>query len=146
MRLRRIRRTFVEVFAGSGALTAAVLRAGERATALNDFTPDGTRRTGFNLLKSAHFRALLKQIKQRMITWFLAPPCKTYSRARRKNHFGCAQVLRSEDHPEGLLPRSQLVQDANLLTRLTVQLCFAQMEAGSPLKTRRAVLSGLFPS
>ena len=43
------RRLFVELFAGSAGLTAAVRETGVEALSLDNWTPDGMQRTDFDL-------------------------------------------------------------------------------------------------
>ena len=88
--------TFVEVFAGVAGLTAAVKRRGMPATALTDWDPTYTRKLAFDLLRTSDFNKLCRMIKRGKVKWLhAAPPCKTFSRARRKDKYATCRVLRS---------------------------------------------------
>ena len=124
---------FCELFAGAAGLSAAVRRVGKVARPLSSLTPDYQHRTGFNLLNLSDFQKLLKEIKQGRIRWLhAAPPCKTFSRARRNDCFAKARTLRTPAEPAGvrILGRIPMhVQEANVLATRTAKLCKAQMRA-----------------
>ena len=93
---------FLELFAGKGGLTAAVKRAGLRTFEATDVSPDGDV-VFLDLLDDATFRWLLKLAKSGRIRWLHGgPPCKTFSRARRRDQHGYAPTLRSTAFPAGL--------------------------------------------
>ena len=126
--------TFVELFAGVAGLSRAVQAKGLKVASLSDFDPTYKARTSFDLLKVSDFSRLFRFIKQQKVRWLhAAPPCKTFSRARRSDEFGCVKKLRPIGHPEGLGPpslRPWAVAGANKLANLTARLCRAQLRAG----------------
>ena len=134
VRKRATSGTFVELFAGVAGLSRAVQAKGMKVASLSDFDPTYQARTSFDLLKVSDFSRLLRFIKRKKVRWLhAAPPCKTFSRARRSDEFGCVKKLRSAEHPEGLGPphlRPWAVIEANKLTNLTARLCRAQLRAG----------------
>ena len=59
------------------------------------------------------------------------PPCKTFSRARRTDRHGSAQVLRSESYPSGLPGLvSAKLRDGNEMARRMAKLCRTQQRRG----------------
>ena len=118
----------LELFAGVGGLTAAVERTGAKTMRPLDFMdPTYMSISGFDLCRLSDFKAILKMVKKRNIRWLhCAPPCSTFSRARKWD--GGPPPLRSDEHPDGLAPkhkRSNRVTEANILVQRTAQLCKA---------------------
>ena len=57
------------------------------------------------LLNNETFKTLKSKIKKGLVRWLhLAPPCKTFSRARRRDRLARVGKLRSVQHPEGFKP------------------------------------------
>ena len=125
---------FVELFAGVGGLSRAVQRLGLEVKACTDFDQNYEKRTGFNLLNRKDLESLSKLIKGKAVRWLhAAPPCSTFSRARRSDAIMKFKPIRSPEHPEGLGPpalRPWRVLEANLLARRTASLCLAQARSG----------------
>lgn len=99
--------TFLELFAGEAGLTEAVreavrkvnipvpgdIREGPRVVLVLDLKDNGT------------FKSLKSMIKRRQISWLhMALPCRSFSRAGRKDRWARARKLRSHSKPEGLDP------------------------------------------
>ena len=59
-----------------------------------------------------------------------APPCKTFSTARRVDRFAKVRRLRSRRNPAGFDPKPTKVRDANLLVSRLAQLCRLQWQLG----------------
>ena len=124
---------FLELFAGAGGLTAAVRRLHLPAFEPQDLLkPD---ESGFNkhfdLSLDEHFKELRSLIRKGNIRWLHgAPPCKTFSRARRSDKLARARVLRSDEVPEGFEPKPQIVKEANLLASRMARLARCVYKAG----------------
>ena len=131
---RRDKRMFCELFAGVAGLSAAVRDRGIPVMALSKFTPDYSEQSSFDLLRQADFDKLIKMIKRGKIRWLhCAPPCKTFSRARRSDGWAHAAILRSETFPVGTPRGASLpwkVIEGNVLARRTARLCKLQARSG----------------
>ena len=115
--------TFMALFAGEAGLTRAVERRVGTVFNPADIQQNHFVKKSFNLLCKTTFKELKKKIKARQIRWVhLAPPCKTFSRARRRDRHAKARVLRTRTFPGGLWPRSKLVQEANVLASRSAQV------------------------
>lgn len=121
--------TFLELFAGEAGLTEAVreavrkvnipvpgdIREGPRVVLVLDLQDNGT------------FKSLKSMIKRRQIRWLhMALPCRSFSRAGRKDRWARVRKLRSHSKPEGLDLKNALVREANLLAARTAQLATLQ--------------------
>ena len=91
---------FMELFAGAGGLTAAVVRAGLAARRAEDIVgADGDAGRHFDLRRNEVFKRLRSDLRRGNIRWLHgAPPCKTFSRARRPGRWG---PLRTAEYPGG---------------------------------------------
>lgn len=103
----------IEIFSGSGRLTAAIRKLGMRAVAIDR---SSQRTSGpvtiLDLTKEQDLEYLLQFIKSEkdnIILVHLAPPCGTASAARNRRHkkleaegFSLPAPLRSHEHPMGL--------------------------------------------
>lgn len=119
--------TFLEIFAGEAGLTGAVRRLGIVALEAVDIHACNSNDLQFDLTRNEPFKKLKKLIKTKRVRWLhLAPPCKTFSRARRRDRWAKVRKLRSHAKPEGLEPRSRLVKEANLLASRSAQLARLQ--------------------
>ena len=86
---------------------------------------------GTDLLCNSTFKQLKTAIKKKRVRWLhTAPPCKTFSKARRRDRFAKARQLRSVQHPAGLEPKSWRVKEANLLASRAAQLSLLQWKVG----------------
>jgi site-specific DNA-cytosine methylase len=110
---------FIELFAGKGVLTQAVLKLGIACEPPNDAAEGGTDFTSKPQVErlKAHLRVLRMSGKRLVI--HLAPPCSTFSRARDRSS---ATRLRSTWHPAGfpwLDPeRADMADEANQIAWL----------------------------
>lgn len=103
----------IEIFSGSGRLTAAIRKIGIRAVAIDR---SSQRTTGpvtlLDLTESSDLQYLLNFIeteKENILLIHMAPPCGTASAARNRRHkhleeagFVLPVPLRSQEHPMGL--------------------------------------------
>ena len=123
-----------EVFAGVGNLSRATHRRGVETIPLSNFDPSYSVQSRFDLLRLADFKTLQRLLKRRAVRWIhFAPPCKTYSNARRTDRHGSVKVLRTHKQPLGIDPpgkRPWSVMEANLLTSRTMKLARLQLRAG----------------
>ena len=127
----------IEIFSGSGRLTAAIRKQGMRAVA---FDRSSSRTSGpvtvLDLTKDEDFLFLMnfiKSEKDNILLVHLAPPCGTCSAARNKRHrkleeagYDLPVPLRSKDWPMGLPSLKGLdaakVAAANVLYERTFQI------------------------
>ena len=117
-------------FAGEAGLTRTVERRVGTVFNPADIQQNHFVKKTFNLLCKTAFKELKKKIKGRQIRWVhLAPPCKTFSRARRRDRHAKARILRTRTFPGGLWPRSKLVQEANVLASRSAQIAALQHKA-----------------
>ena len=108
--------TFLDFFAGEAGLTKAVMRAGVAVLQAHDIHGNGLNEKTFDLTKTEPFKQSKKLLRTNKVRWLhLAPPCKTFSRARRKDRFAAVRKLRSKAKPQGLDPKPKVVREANLL-------------------------------
>ena len=127
----------IEIFSGSGRLTAAIRKVGIRAVA---FDRTSNRTCGpvtiLDLVKDEDFNFLMNYIKsekENILLIHLAPPCGTCSAARNKRHrtleaagYDLPVPLRSKEWPMGLPPSRGLdaakVAGANALYERIFQI------------------------
>ena len=127
---------FLELFAGVAGLTRAVERVDRPCDCAQDVFDKqyNNRQPEFDLLNAQHVRHLLKLIEKRTYLWIHgAPPCKSFSRARRRDRWANARVLRSDRFPAGIPgPGEQqaLVRDGNRLDSVMAKIARAQARAG----------------
>eukprot|EP00438_Fugacium_kawagutii_P014285 Skav215770 [mRNA] locus=scaffold106:569116:574315:+ [translate_table: standard] len=122
--------TFLELFAGEAGLTLAVKRCGLRTLEPGEVRAEGRIQKSMDISCTATFKKLKKLIKQKKVRWVhFAPPCRTFSRARRKDRYAKIRVLRSVSKPAGLEPKTRLVTEANLLASRSAQLALLQWKA-----------------
>ena len=124
---------FLELFAGAGGLTAAVRRLNLPAFEPQDLLKSDE--SGFNrhfdLGVDEHFKELRGLCRRGSVRWLHgAPPCKTFSRARRTDAFARSRILRSDEVPEGFEPKLQIVKEANLLASRMARLARCIYKAG----------------
>ena len=125
---------FVELFAGAGGLTSAVRRLGLAVVPATDFVPSGRQGSSeevsfADLLDNATYDRLLRAAKRGEFRWLHGgPPCKSFSRARRRDEHGNAPMLRSIRFPAGLPGiKTRIVEEGNELAKR-----FARIAAHSP--------------
>jgi hypothetical protein len=106
-------RAFMEIFAGRGNLERALVARGIQTLSI-----EAHLGRSFNLLIGSDFAAIKKLIKRRKLRWIhFAPPCGTFSAARKQDKWAKARILRTRDEPLGVGPasaRPQFVADADL--------------------------------
>jgi hypothetical protein len=108
---------FIELFAGAGGLTLAINKLKlPTLHAMDVAAPSGDVEYE-DLRKESTYRKYLDIAKSGKVRWMHgAPPCKTFSRARRRDRYGSAAILRSDQFPQGLPgKRNRLVVEGNLL-------------------------------
>jgi hypothetical protein len=90
---------FLEVFRGAGALTQAVKETGIEVGHVEHVVESPS----FDLASGEQYRKLRKAIRLRKFRWVhFAPPCSTFSTARRVDRKGAAPPLRSAEEPLGM--------------------------------------------
>lgn len=109
----------MELFAGFGGLTQAIKDVGGRVV-----EPQDTM-YGQDLGTDEGFIAALEEPAD----WkHMAPPCRTFTKARRKDHHGHAKRLRTATHPEGRGDAE--TTEANLLADRCASIAEDQDEKG----------------
>ena len=116
---------FLELFAGAGGLTAAVRRLSHPAFESQDLLKSDE--SGFNrhfdLGVDEHFKELRGLCRRGSVRWLHgAPPCETFSRARRTDAHARSRILRSDEVSEGFEPKHRIVKEANLLASRMARL------------------------
>ena len=116
---------FLEIFVGQGELTRMVEKQGLCVVRTDDiFKGD------FDLMSNTRFAKLIKMIRNRQVWWLhAAPPCRTFSMARRRDRFGTVSQLRSAEKLTGIIDTAE-VREANDLAFRAVRLARAQYRAG----------------
>ena len=77
----------------------------------------------FDLGVDVHFKVLRGLCRRGSVRWLHgAPPCKTFSQARRTDAQARSRILRSEEILEGFAPQLRIVKEANLLASRTARL------------------------
>ena len=114
---------FLEIFFGSGNLSSAVSElAGSLSVVLS---LPGSEFCNVNVANDSDFELLLDTAAD----WkHLAPPCKSLSKARRKDKFANVKVLRSAERPEGF--GCKITKEANILVERSVEIARKQLESG----------------
>ena len=118
--------TFSELFAGQAGLTIAVqeICAGW-ATARDPHD----ELFGGDLSNDQEFLAMVEEPAETTPDWkHMAPPCRTFTKARRKDKHANVKRLRSDDKPEGFGCKE--TTEANLLADRTAALGERQVEIG----------------
>lgn len=132
----------MELFAGEAGLTLAVKREVGNVFAPGDIVQSSHSEVTMDLLNNETFKTLKAKIKRGKVRWLhLAPLCKTFSRARRRNRLARVRKLRSAQHPEGFGPYPKLVADAKKLASRSAQLCLLQWKAGGILSLENPATS-----
>ena len=124
---------FLELFAGAGGLTAAVRRLNLPAFEPQDLlkSDESGLNKHFDLGVDEHFKELRGLCRRGSVRWLHgAPPCKTFSRARRTDALARSRILRSDEVPEGFDPKPQIVKEANLLASRMARLARCIYKAG----------------
>ena len=123
---------FLELFAGEGMLTKVV---GQYAATCvpQDIYDGGDNYVGgkMDLLIPENQKRLRTMVRKQEVRWLhCAPPCKTFSRARRSDRWGSAKILRSTEQPMGFDMWDRQVTEANTIAKFTARLCRTQLRAG----------------
>ena len=120
---------FVEFFAGTGNLTAAVAKAGVPTDPPDDLLTGGLdfgKTEDIEQMK-AYLAGLSSSGVKLMV--HLAPPCATFSRARDRSW---KTRLRSTLRPQGLLGKGSQCKEANVVARNALNLLeYAVTELGA---------------
>jgi hypothetical protein len=111
------------VFRGAGGLSAAVQEVSGRRDA--DLAERNVELATVDVGCDNDFAALLKS----RASWVHgAPPCKTFSRARRVDQFASAKCLRSEERPQGF--GCEATEVANKLAMRMLEIAKGQIGRG----------------
>ena len=107
----------MELFAGVASLTLAVsLILGDRVKVL---PAADIKESQWNILEDDHLVAVTRQTGE--VTWLhAAPPCRTFTKARRTDEHGTVPILRDCWHPEGY--SQPQVLEANEVAKRTAAL------------------------
>ena len=120
---------FLELFQGKAGLTAAVTKiCGSKVVHLS--APKGPLNNA-NLADDAIFEQIISIIVQKRVTWWhAAPPCQTFSTARRADAHATCRVLRTRERPEGFNDDPE-VEIANKLAKRTAELAKLSLKNGT---------------
>ncbi len=84
---------------------------------------------GSNLEDDQEFISLIEEKEEVAPDWYhMAPPCRTFTKARREDEHGKVKRLRSEKRPEGF--DCEQTKEANLLADRSAAVAEKQMERG----------------
>jgi len=112
---------FLEIFVGSGNLSRAVLQ--EASDYVEVLSMPGSVFNDVDVSSDCDFEMLLDT----SALWkHMAPPCKSFSRARRADHIAVAKTLRSDSRPEGF--GCSMTKDANKLVERCIEICRKQID------------------
>jgi len=112
---------FLEIFIGSGSLSRAVLQ--EASDYVEVLSKPGSVFNDVDVSSDCDFEMLLDT----SALWkHMAPPCKSFSRARRADHIAVAKTLRSDSRPEGF--GCSMTKDANKLVERCIEICRKQID------------------
>ena len=126
--------SFVELFQGQAGLTQAVTDLlGDKVA--NHSEVDGACRLA-DVASDGTFSMLVESCQRQRVLWMhAAPPCKTFSMARRPDHLATPRVLRTRDRPEGFGSA-----ETEMASRRAQPAWFGQpLRNGSERSTRRSV-------
>ncbi len=118
--------TFVELFAGQAGLTRAVQ---DICGSLVEVRDPHDELFGGNMADDQEFLAMVEEPADSTPDWkHMAPPCRTFTKARRKDRRAKVKQLRSDRRPEGFGCKD--TTEANLLADRTAALGERQVEIG----------------
>ena len=123
---------FLELFAGEAKLTQAVRDAGcSVETPLEKRSTAGAH-SRLDFTAPEVFSEINKKARQQQYKWIhAAPPCSSFSRARRTDKWGSVPILRSDEFPMGLPGVTHpKLGEANEIVRLLSRLVRTQHRAG----------------
>ena len=111
---------FLEIFIGSGSLSTALHReAGDYVQVLS---MPGTSFSSVGVSSDHDFEMLLDE----SALWkHMAPPCKSFSRARRTDQVAVVKTLQSDSRQEGY--GCSMTKDANKLVERCVEIARQQL-------------------
>ena len=89
---------FLELFAGQAGFSGAVELAGGELVEVMNHQDSWT--TSWDILVDEDFERARAWVREADHT-HLAPPCKSFTKARRSDKFGATKVVRSQAQPEG---------------------------------------------
>ena len=125
-------KVFLELFAGEAKLTQAVQDAGcQTETPLEKRSTVGVQ-ARLDFTSPDVFNEINKKARQQRYKWIhAAPPCSSFSRARRTDKWGSVPVLRSDEFPMGLpgVTHPKLTE-ANSIVKMLTRLVRTQHRAG----------------
>jgi hypothetical protein len=123
---RKVRRTFLELFAGFCGLTLAVMIAfAGSVLALGPLEQS----SGSDMLDDNVFRHASRTCKAKSLDWLhMAPPCRTFTKAKRNDAHGKVRTLRTKENPEEDSNDKENLE-ANLLANRCAVLAIQQWKA-----------------
>ena len=125
-------KVFMELFAGEARLTQAVQAAGCRIdTPLEKRSTVGAQ-AQLDFTSPDVFNDINKKARQQHYKWIhAAPPCSSFSRARRTDKWGSVPLLRSDEFPMGLPGVAHpKLDEANAIVKMLTRLLRTQHRAG----------------
>ena len=93
--------TFLELFAGLGGPTACIQRLVDAGWDGYTYKEEDIYGGGGDVSDEGHYAIILRRIDAGVCWCHMAPPCSTFSGARRSDAHGSVPVLRTESKPEG---------------------------------------------
>lgn len=118
--------TFAELFAGQAGLTTAVQGICGPHVKVKD---PHDELFGGDLAQDREFLEMVEEPAETAPDWkHMAPPCRTFTKARRKDKHASVKQLRSDKKPEGF--GCEETTEANLLADRTAALGERQVEIG----------------
>ena len=106
---------FLELSMGRAELTSAVRRQGLTVHEVGGLEAGSSVEVSTNLLCHQTFAAIKSQIKRRAVRWLhLSPPCKTFTKTRKRDSKAKVVHLRSVMRPGGIEPKARRVREENL--------------------------------
>ena len=114
---------FAELFAGQAGLTTAVQEICGHLAGTRD---PHDELMGSDLSNDQEFLAMVEEPAESVPDWkHMAPPCRTFTKARRKDEHANVKSLRSDRRPEGFGCKD--TTEANLLADRTAELAEKQV-------------------
>ena len=138
---QRKSRGFLEMFAGLAGLTlamSAILQGCVQVLPPGEIRKD----LAWDLEDDGVVARVARQIEASVLWLLSAPPCRTFTKARRTDRHGTVPVLRSRKHPEGF-GQAQVLR-ANLLAERAAALSELAWKQGADFSVENPVDSFLW--
>ena len=130
---------FLELFAGFAGFSGAVrLKCGPKAEVMDQ---QDAWTTSWDILVDEHFEAARNWVRQADHV-HLAPPCRSFTRARRKDKYGSVKLLRTDAYPQGW--GEPMAEEGNKVAERTAILLDDAAEANTTSSTENPLDSFLW--